>query len=213
MESPYDVLGIDTDADDGAVVDAYRRRVKEAHPDHGGSVTEFQAVQTAYARILTGEGDTAPAPQDPVDEEPDEPGVSIEYLNYEVLADNGWSLDDRDLFEKAAAAGLETVDHGRMRVDPNDLLLGAAEEYGHAWPYACRGGACANCAVAVVDGDMSMPVDHILPQEMLERGIRLSCVGAPTTDELRVVYNVKHLPDLDDLRLPPHPFNRAQSDD
>ncbi|MFB6354176.1 MAG: ferredoxin, partial [Halobacteriales archaeon] len=27
---------------------------------------------------------------------------TVEYLNYEVLDDHGWSLEDDDLFEKAA---------------------------------------------------------------------------------------------------------------
>jgi hypothetical protein len=48
---------------------------------------------------------------------------------------------------------------------------------------------------------------------MLDRGIRLSCVGAPITDEMRVVFNVKHLPDLDELRLPPRPFEQARAND
>ena len=134
----------------------------------------------------------------------------MEYLDYDVLADHGWTLSDEDLFEKAANAGLGSGDHGRFLVEPGESLLEAAENRGFAWPYACRGGACANCAVAVEDGDLSMPVNHVLPEEMVERDVRLSCVGAPTSDELRVVYNVKHLPDLDDLRLPPHPFEQAR---
>jgi hypothetical protein len=48
---------------------------------------------------------------------------------------------------------------------------------------------------------------------MLDHGIRLSCVGAPVTGRMRVVYNVKHLPDLDELRLPPRPFEQARSSD
>ncbi|MDY7081629.1 MAG: ferredoxin, partial [Halobacteria archaeon] len=30
----------------------------------------------------------------------------VKYLNYEVLDDHGWSMDDDDLFEKAADADL-----------------------------------------------------------------------------------------------------------
>jgi hypothetical protein len=44
---------------------------------------------------------------------------------------------------------------------------------------------------------------------MLDRGIRLSCVGVPTTEELKVIYNVKHLPDLDDLLLPAKRFGQV----
>ena len=210
MESPYDVLRIDSTADEAEIRRAYRRRVKEAHPDHGGSMRQFQRVKAAYER-LTAEGPPGDVDVDldPEPESDEDEGARVQYLNYEVLADRGWSLDDEDLFEKASDGGLDHEDYGRFVVEPRESLLEAAENRGFAWPYACRGGACANCAVAVTDGEMSQPVNHVLPPEMVERGIRLSCVGTPTTDELRVVFNVKHLPDLDDLRLPPHPFEKT----
>ena len=238
MESPFEVLGIDPDADEEDVEAAYRRRVKETHPDLGGSLREFLLVRTAYEEIQAGrgggEGDAWPTEADADyagggDSDsggdngasgrgngagPGQPeGSRVEYLNYDVLADYGWSLEDGDLFEKASAEGLDPADHGRFLVRPNESLLEAAENRGFAWPYACRGGACANCAVAVADGEMSMPVNHILPSAMVERGIRLSCVGAPTTEEMQVVFNVKHLPDLDELRLPPSPFEQAHRGD
>ncbi|MFC6726880.1 ferredoxin Fer, partial [Halobium palmae] len=148
---------------------------------------------------------------DPDDAEPT--GVRVEYLNYEVLADRGWDLGDDDLFEKAGAADLDPRDYGKFLAHPNETLLEAAEERGFAWPFACRGGACANCAVAVVEGELGMPANHILPSSMTDSGIRLSCVSAPVTEELKVIYNVKHLPSLDELRLPPQQFGRARADD
>lgn len=221
MDTPFDVLGVEADADDEAVERAYKRRVKDAHPDHGGSAREFQRVRAAYQAIVTGEtvdGDDGNADAtgeswDPTPEPDPDPRVDVEYLNYDVLDDHGWSLSDDDLFERAAAAGLDAADYGRVTVDPEDYVLESAEEGGRTWPYACRGGACANCAVAVVEGDVAMTVDHVLPDEMLDRGIRLSCVGIPTTDELKLVYNVKSLPDLDDLRLPPYPFEGSAAAD
>jgi curved DNA-binding protein CbpA len=220
VDTPFEVLGVEADAGEETVERAYRRRVKQAHPDHGGSAREFQRVRAAYRAVVAGEtGDEGADGDDestddwewePTPEEPD-PWVEVEYLNYEVLDDHGWSLDDDDLFERAAAADLDPVDHGRVEVDPEVSLLAGAEDDGQTWPYACRGGACANCAVSVVEGDLTMTVDHVLPDEMLDRGIRLSCVGVPTSDELKVVYNVKGLPDLDDLRLPPYPFEQSAS--
>jgi hypothetical protein len=58
-----------------------------------------------------------------------------------------------------------------------------------------------------------MPVSHVLPEELLDRGIRLSCVGAPVTDDLKVVYNVKHMTDVEELLLPPGPFEWANLPD
>jgi curved DNA-binding protein CbpA len=212
--SPFDVLRVDPDADDDEIRRAYRRRVKKAHPDQDGSAEEFQRVKAAYEAIVSGaverfdDRDSDAEPAVPTESDRTE----VEYLNYGVFDDYGWSLDDDDLFERAADADLDAVDYGRFRVDPDETLLEAAENRGFAWPYACRGGACANCAVVVTEGDLSTPVDHILPGSMVERSVRLSCVGEPLTDELSVVFNVKHMPDLEELRLPPRPFERAQDD-
>lgn len=207
MPSPHDVLGVAPDASDGEIDRAYRRRLKESHPDHGGTQAEFRSVRAAYAALTDPpRSDSRERTVDPAADQM----VTVEYLDYDVLDDHGWSLEDDDLFEKAAADGLDTADHGRLRVEPDESLLEAAERAGFAWPYACRGGACANCAVAVRAGDLEMPVNHILPAEQLDRDIRLSCVGTPTVDGMQVVFNVKHLPDLDELRLPPYRFERAQ---
>jgi ferredoxin len=240
VASPYDVLQVDPDAEEREIDRAYRRRVMETHPDQGGSAREFQVVKSAYEQIKEGaaaeaELDTA-EPKDPAstdgdrgtrngetvpesesepepEPEPEPEGVRVEYLNYEVLADHGWSLDDDDLFEKAAEADLDPGDRGRFRVEERQSLLQAAEECGFAWPYACRGGACANCAVAVTEGELETPIGHILSSEMTDRGIELSCIGIPATDELKVVYNLKHLPELDELRLPPSRFEKARLND
>ncbi|GAB6880568.1 ferredoxin Fer [Halorubrum gandharaense] len=221
MVSPFDVLGLDPDADDEDVKRAYRERVKDAHPDQGGSMEEFQLVRRAYRELserdLNGDADsdgaTAAADVDLTDEGEDAAGLAaarVTYLDYEVVDDYGWSLDDEDLFTKASGASLAPEDHGRLLVNPEETLLEAAENRGFAWPFSCRGGACANCAVFLAEGELSQPANHILPEELTERGFRLSCNGYPATDELKVVFNVKHLPELDDLILPPGPFTKVR---
>ena len=216
MDAPFEVLGIDPDADDAEIDQAYRRRVMETHPDQGGSTRAFQRVKDAYERIVAmrnGEiGADTDADRDTATDHHGA-GSRVEYLNYEVIDDRGWSMDGDDLFERAADADLDPRDHGEFLVEPGETLLEAAENRGFAWPYACRGGACANCAVAVVEGEMTVPIDHVLSTEMTERGIHLSCIGAPATAEMQVVYNVKHMPELDELRLPAYRFERTQSVD
>jgi len=217
VESPFEVLGITPDADDGEIVDAYRERVKEAHPDQGGSASEFQAVKTAYERLQNGYEPGDPLPDETPEPEPESPpepdDPMVEFLNFEVLEDHGWALEDEDLFEKAAEADLRSADFGRFYVDPNDTLLEAAEKNGFAWPFACRGGACTNCAVAVVEGEMPSPASHILPPELTEKGIRLSCIAAPVSDDAKIVYNLKHLPEVSELLLPASRFEQASSTD
>lgn len=215
---PFDVLGVDADADETEISRAYRRRVKETHPDQGGSREEFVRLQEAYAAIRSGEVETGEdgtptttgsssdsattrEPQGPP------PGTSrMEYLDYEVLADHGWEVDDDDLFEVAADADLTPGEYGRVLVNREETLLEAAERCGFEWPYACRGGACANCAVLLREGEVEMAQSHVLPEGMVDEGIRLSCLCRPRSDELQVIYNVKHLPGLDELRLPSQQF-------
>mgnify|MGYP000669334939 CR=1 FL=1 len=255
VESPFEVLGVERGADADEVKAAYRDRVKDAHPDHGGSPEEFRRVRDAYESIKAGDvnlerfdsstsspatsgtngsvgtngsgsgpastygratpGRSAPtgAAESGGEDEAVERVSRIQYLNYEVLDDHGWDVEDGDLFGKAAEAGLDEEDFGTFDVHPRESVLEAAEREGYAWPFACRGGACANCAVLMLEGDMTTRVDNILPQELEDEGIRLSCNGIPTTDEVKIVYNVKHMPDLEDLLLPPRPFEQAHGDD
>jgi len=216
VASPFEVLAVDPDASDEAIERAYRERVKETHPDHGGSLEAFQSVRAAYEQILSGEADGTER-QRADDADSDDDGGSIhprvEYLNYEVLDDHGWHADDDDLFEKAAGAGLDDIDYGSFRVYPRESVLEAAERNDFAWPFACRGGACANCAVVVLSGELTTRVDHVLPDEMVDRGFQLACNGIPTSDELQLLYNVKHMAELEELLLPPRPFEQAHSDD
>lgn len=222
MPSPYEVLLVDSEADEEAIERAYRERVKQAHPDQGGSVEEFRRVRTAYEKLKAGydaeSGDEGRFQQATDADDGEEARreyatTEVTYLNYDVLADHGWDADDPALFEKAARTDLAEADFGQFRVDPGESLLEGAENRGYVWPFACRGGACANCAIKLVEGELSMPVNHILPVELMEQDIRLSCNGMPITDELKVVYNVKHMPILEELLLPPRPFEQAYTDD
>ncbi|WAB83186.1 DnaJ domain-containing protein [Microcella daejeonensis] len=51
--NPYEVLGVAPTASDDDLKKAYRRRLREAHPDTGGSSAEFDRVQQAWQRIGT----------------------------------------------------------------------------------------------------------------------------------------------------------------
>ncbi len=221
MSSPFEILRITPDADDEEVERAYRDRIVETHPDQGGSREQLQLVRDAYDELSADGTDARQIQREEVakseeNKEGDESDTqqdltTVEYLNYAVLDDYGWGIDDDHLFDKAADADLAAEDYGRFVVEPDESLLEAAENRGYAWPFACRGGACANCAVAVTEGELEMSIDHVLPEEMVEHDIRLSCIGQPTTESLKVVYNVKQLPDLAELKLPADRFEKARS--
>ncbi len=119
---------------------------------------------------------------------------TVEYLNYEVVDDMGWEVNDPDVFDKAAAEELDDEDYGTIEVNHGEYILEAAEAQGYDWPFSCRAGACANCASIVVDGEIEMDMQQILSREEVEeKDVRLTCIGSPATDEVRIVYNAKHL--------------------
>ncbi|GGM58299.1 2Fe-2S type ferredoxin [Halarchaeum rubridurum] len=119
---------------------------------------------------------------------------TVEYLNYEVVNDQGWDIDDDDLFEKAADAGLDEEDFGELDVPEGSYILETAEAQGYDWPFSCRAGACANCASIVKEGEIDMDMQQILSdEEVEEKNVRLTCIGSPATDEVKIVYNAKHL--------------------
>lgn len=51
--TPYEVLGVPSDASNDELRSAYRRRLRETHPDTGGDAASFSAVQAAWERIGT----------------------------------------------------------------------------------------------------------------------------------------------------------------
>ncbi len=48
MNNLYDSLGVPKDASADAIRAAYRKKAQAHHPDKGGDVSQFQAIQTAY---------------------------------------------------------------------------------------------------------------------------------------------------------------------
>jgi ferredoxin len=123
----------------------------------------------------------------------------IEYLNYEVIDDEGWDINDEDNFERAAAMDLAEEDYGFVNVPDGQYILEAVEAEGQEWPFSCRNGICSNCAAIVVEGDVEMDGNQALStEEVEERNVRLTCIGRPATDYVRLVYNAKYLDYLQD---------------
>jgi curved DNA-binding protein CbpA len=51
QSDPYEVLGVDRDADPASIKRTYRRKARAVHPDKGGSHEEMSALATAYATL------------------------------------------------------------------------------------------------------------------------------------------------------------------
>lgn len=117
--------------------------------------------------------------------------AQVEFLNYDVLDEKGWSVGDEDLFEKARDENLSDEDHDIMEVDDDESILIAAEDKGYDWPYGCRHGMCASCASVLVDGEIDMPNQQVLSDDQVDDGVRVTCIGTPGTEEVKIVYNAK----------------------
>ncbi|MFC6837696.1 ferredoxin Fer [Halomarina ordinaria] len=132
------------------------------------------------------------AARDEAYESEEETVSTVEYLNYRAVEREGWDVDDEDLFEKAAAADLDDIDHGTLEVGEYEYVLDAAEEAGQSWPFECRAASCANCCAFVTEGDVEMDMNLFLTDEEVEEmGLRLTCVSTPASDEVKLVYNAR----------------------
>lgn len=117
--------------------------------------------------------------------------AEVEFLNYDVLEQKEWSLEDDKLFEKARNADLEDEDYGVLEVEEDQSILIAAEEEGYEWPYGCRQGMCASCASILIEGEIDISGQQILSEEQIEDNVRVTCIGTPDTEEVKIVYNAQ----------------------
>lgn len=198
FEKACSVLGISpSDVELSRIQSAYHDKVKETHPDTGGTQENFITVQQAYELLLESlEDDTTMS-----DESDSYSGAvypaSVKYIDYlerpsdktveEVFADTS-------LYDDSVA--------GSFSVLNGQTVLEAAEKHELDWPYSCRGGACANCAVYIVSGNVSTPDYTILSDDLYQDSYRLSCIGKPLSKQIKLVYNVKHKDQLAELLLP-----------
>jgi len=116
---------------------------------------------------------------------------TVEYLDYEVVEDEGWDPRDPENFEKAAEMDLGEDDYGKFGMGGNENILDAAEEAGLEPFFECRMGTCATCAAILVEGEVEMDVPPILSPDEEEKGFRLTCIGIPETDRVRMVINAR----------------------
>lgn len=82
MRDLFAVLGLDSSASPGQVKHAYRVKAKVTHPDVGGSVEEFEAVNEAY-RILS--DPTRRAKYEEYGETDDVGGADLDAEAYETI--------------------------------------------------------------------------------------------------------------------------------
>jgi hypothetical protein len=98
------VLGLNATADDAAIREAHRRRIRQTHPDVGGSAREAALVNEAFDALsgrVPDERSSAPTQQPPVRHE------EVEDLLRPDDVDHFFVIDERptDLLVRLAEAG------------------------------------------------------------------------------------------------------------
>ncbi|WP_394214950.1 1,2-phenylacetyl-CoA epoxidase subunit PaaE [Brachybacterium vulturis] len=71
-----------------------------------------------------------------------------------------------------------------------ETVLNAALRVRQDVPFACAGGVCGTCRAKLIEGEVEMSENFALEPEEIERGYVLTCQSHPTTDAVRVDYDV-----------------------
>jgi ring-1,2-phenylacetyl-CoA epoxidase subunit PaaE len=75
-------------------------------------------------------------------------------------------------------------------VSAHESILDAALRVRPDAPFACAGGVCGTCRARLVSGSVTMTENYALEPEELDRGYVLTCQSHPTSDAVRVDYDV-----------------------
>jgi ring-1,2-phenylacetyl-CoA epoxidase subunit PaaE len=94
--------------------------------------------------------------------------------------------------DQAAGATITVVMDGRRRqftMQPDELILEAAERAGLDLPFSCRAGVCSTCRAKLVSGSATMEHNVALEDWEVDAGYILCCQSRPTSAALEISYD------------------------
>lgn len=206
---PYDILNVNKGENLEYYTKQYRSLIKEHHPDLGGSKEEFIKIQNAYEEIQD-DLQTDKSSEDIISQVTTNSDSSknsqskyvypshVRCINYTVLTKKNTKAEV--VFENWDDYSYPTMTE--FTVTQGLSILEAAEYNDNTWPFSCRGGACSNCAIKLINGDVETSSFHILSQDLLNKGYRLSCIGKPLSRDIDLIYNINEHPNIQDYLLP-----------
>ncbi|WP_395245033.1 1,2-phenylacetyl-CoA epoxidase subunit PaaE [Agromyces sp. MMS24-K17] len=112
------------------------------------------------------DADRRRGPRPPVDAADDGPRTVIEF-----------TLDGQSATVESPHAARESILDAALRVRPDT-------------PFACAGGVCGTCRARLLEGSVNMTENYALEPDELERGYILTCQSHPSTDRVRIDYDV-----------------------
>jgi len=127
-----------------------------------------------------------------------EAGLPKELIHFELFV-TGLSEEDIKRAERLAQQNVEgteitIVDGGKefhfTMTSDYDNILDAALGAGADLPFACKGGVCSTCKCKIVEGSVEMKINYALTDEEVAQDFVLSCQAVPTSDSIKVDYDV-----------------------
>jgi len=125
-------------------------------------------------------------------------GLPKELVHFELFV-TGLSEEDIKRQERLAQQKVEgtevtIIDGGKefnfTMTKEFDNILDAALNAGADLPFACKGGVCSTCKCKVTDGSVEMKINYALEEDELKQNLVLSCQAVPTTESVKVNFDV-----------------------
>ena len=119
-------------------------------------------------------------------------------IHYELFV-SGLTQEDKKRAARLSQQSVEgvevtIVDGGKefhfTMTEHFDNILDAALGAGADLPFACKGGVCSTCKCRVLDGNVEMKINYALNDKEVSQNLVLSCQAVPTTDKVKVDFDV-----------------------
>src|SRR5690606_21560904 len=117
-----------------------------------------------------------------------ENGVDKDRIKFELFT----PMDNQVEVQTEGQAQLTVTVDGvttTFSVDKKTDILSAALKQGIDAPYSCQGGICSSCMCRVVEGGVEMVSNHIVTDDEIEEGLKLSCQSYAVTDVVIIDYD------------------------
>ncbi len=125
-------------------------------------------------------------------------GLPKDLVHFELFV-TGLSEEDKKRAERLAQQNVEgteitIVDGGKefqfTMTKDYDNILDAALGAGADLPFACKGGVCSTCKCQVLEGSVEMKINYALEEDEVAQDFVLSCQAVPTSDKVKVDFDV-----------------------
>lgn len=71
----------------------------------------------------------------------------------------------------------------------SETILEAALKAGIDAPFSCRSAICSTCMAQLVEGEVSMDMNHVLTDEEVADGFIVTCQSHPKTASVKISYD------------------------